>query len=94
VTNFTSKNVCVCVCLCVCACVGVGLSVVCLCVLGTRACFVLRVSVIGPFTSPLRRCLQEAYLVVPLDVACRKQQLGEGWFPALEDVPTHAISMR
>jgi glucosamine-6-phosphate deaminase len=28
-----------------------------------------------------------------LDEACRKQQLGEGWFPSLKDVPTHAISM-
>jgi glucosamine-6-phosphate deaminase len=33
------------------------------------------------------------YLVVNLDQACRKQQLGEGWFPSLEDVPTQAISM-
>ncbi len=28
--------------------------------------------------------------VVELDHACRKQQLGEGWFPALEDVPKEA----
>jgi glucosamine-6-phosphate deaminase len=33
------------------------------------------------------------YLVVQLDEACRKQQLGEGWFPTLESVPTTAISM-
>ena len=33
------------------------------------------------------------YLIVDLDVACRKQQFGEGWFPSLEDVPTRAISM-
>lgn len=33
------------------------------------------------------------YLVVALDEACRKQQQGEGWFPTLDDVPTHAISM-
>ncbi len=33
------------------------------------------------------------YIVVALDEACRRQQLGEGWFPALADVPTHAISM-
>jgi glucosamine-6-phosphate deaminase len=33
------------------------------------------------------------YMVVKLDDACRKQQVGEGWFPALKDVPTHAISM-
>ena len=35
----------------------------------------------------------EPYLVVNLDEACRKQQLGEGWFPSLADVPTRAISM-
>ncbi len=34
-----------------------------------------------------------AFHVVPLDEACRRQQLGEGWFPTLEDVPTRAISM-
>lgn len=33
------------------------------------------------------------YLVVELDERCRRQQLGEGWFPRLEDVPTRAISM-
>jgi glucosamine-6-phosphate deaminase len=31
--------------------------------------------------------------VVELDDACRKQQLGEGWFPTFEDVPTHALSL-
>lgn len=35
----------------------------------------------------------EPYLVVELDDACRKQQMGEGWFPTLEDVPSQAISM-
>ncbi len=33
------------------------------------------------------------YLVVDLDEACRKQQMGEGWFPTVEDVPLKAISM-
>jgi len=33
------------------------------------------------------------YLVVELDEACRRQQLGEGWFPSLESVPRRAISM-
>jgi glucosamine-6-phosphate deaminase len=33
------------------------------------------------------------YHVVELDQACRLQQVGEGWFKSLEDVPTHAISM-
>jgi len=36
---------------------------------------------------------EEPYLVVNLDEACRRQQLGEGWFPTLEDVPKQAISM-
>lgn len=35
----------------------------------------------------------EPYLVVALDEACRRQQLDEGWFPTLEDVPRQAISM-
>jgi glucosamine-6-phosphate deaminase len=35
----------------------------------------------------------EPYIVVELDEACRRQQLGEGWFPTLEDVPHQAISM-
>ena len=33
------------------------------------------------------------YLVVNLDDACRRQQLGEGWFPTFEAVPSRAISM-
>lgn len=36
---------------------------------------------------------EEPYLVVELDEDCRRQQLGEGWFPRLEDVPERAISM-
>ena len=36
---------------------------------------------------------EEPYLVVSLDEACRRQQLGEGWFATLEDVPPQAISM-
>jgi glucosamine-6-phosphate deaminase len=36
---------------------------------------------------------QEPYIVVELDEACRRQQLGEGWFPTLADVPRKAISM-
>ena len=34
-----------------------------------------------------------SYIVVNLDEACRRQQLGEGWFPSLEDVPAQAVSM-
>jgi glucosamine-6-phosphate deaminase len=36
---------------------------------------------------------EEPYLVVQLDDACRRQQLGEGWFPTFDDVPKQAISM-
>jgi glucosamine-6-phosphate deaminase len=36
---------------------------------------------------------EEPYIVVALDEACRRQQLGEGWFPTLADVPMQAISM-
>lgn len=35
----------------------------------------------------------EPFLVVSLDDACRRQQVGEGWFAAIDDVPTHAITM-
>jgi glucosamine-6-phosphate deaminase len=31
--------------------------------------------------------------VVELDVSCRQQQVGEGHFPSLADVPTHAITV-
>ncbi|HRI20913.1 MAG TPA: glucosamine-6-phosphate deaminase [Panacibacter sp.] len=33
------------------------------------------------------------YIIVNLDEPCRKQQLGEGWFNSLEEVPMQAISM-
>ncbi len=36
---------------------------------------------------------EEPYLVVNLDHACRKQQMGEGWFKSIDDVPARAISM-
>ena len=36
---------------------------------------------------------EEPYIVVQLDQACRRQQLGEGWFTRLEEVPRKAISM-
>lgn len=36
---------------------------------------------------------EEPFIVVELDEACRQQQVAEGWFPALDDVPKHAISM-
>jgi glucosamine-6-phosphate deaminase len=36
---------------------------------------------------------EKPYLIVDLDLACRGQQLGEGWFESLEDVPKQAVSM-
>jgi glucosamine-6-phosphate deaminase len=33
------------------------------------------------------------YLVVNLDEACRRQQMGEGWFKTLAQVPKQAVSM-
>jgi len=36
---------------------------------------------------------EEPYLVVQLDEACRRQQVGEGWFGSIADVPRSAISM-
>lgn len=36
---------------------------------------------------------ESPYLVVELDEACRRQQVGEGWFASLDEVPTRAISM-
>ena len=35
----------------------------------------------------------QPYILVELDEPCRQQQVGEGWFGSLADVPTHAISM-
>ena len=35
----------------------------------------------------------DPYLLVELDEPCRRQQVGEGWFDGIDDVPTHAISM-
>ena len=36
---------------------------------------------------------QEAYKVLTLDERCRKQQVGEGWFATVDDVPKQAITM-
>jgi glucosamine-6-phosphate deaminase len=36
---------------------------------------------------------EEPYIIVKLDEVCRKQQVGEGWFPDISSVPTCAISM-
>ena len=35
----------------------------------------------------------QAFIVVSLDEACRSQQLGEGWFATLDEVPRRAITM-
>jgi glucosamine-6-phosphate deaminase len=35
----------------------------------------------------------QAYISVTLNDDCRQQQLGEGWFPTIDDVPEKAISM-
>lgn len=35
----------------------------------------------------------EPFLIVDLDEDCRNQQLGEGWFKSMDEVPTRAISM-
>lgn len=36
---------------------------------------------------------ENPYIVVNLDEPCRRQQMNEGWFPTLDDVPKQAISM-
>ena len=33
------------------------------------------------------------FIIVELDDACRRQQMGEGWFNTFEQVPSRAISM-
>jgi glucosamine-6-phosphate deaminase len=37
--------------------------------------------------------IDDPYIIVELDGACRRQQLNEGWFDSLDQVPSHAISM-
>ena len=36
---------------------------------------------------------EEPYIIVELDEACRRQQVGEGWFQRISEVPKRAISM-
>lgn len=36
---------------------------------------------------------EESYVSVDLDEACRRQQVGEGWFSNISEVPLRAISM-
>ncbi|HJZ71606.1 MAG TPA: glucosamine-6-phosphate deaminase [Vicinamibacterales bacterium] len=42
---------------------------------------------------PADFAVDRPYLVVTLDEACRRQQVGEGWFTSIGDVPARAISM-
>lgn len=35
----------------------------------------------------------EPYIVVDLDEHCKRQQVGEGWFPTMADVPQQAVTM-
>jgi glucosamine-6-phosphate deaminase len=42
---------------------------------------------------PADFAIEEPYIVVRLDEACRRQQVGEGWFGSIADVPRSAISM-
>jgi glucosamine-6-phosphate deaminase len=36
---------------------------------------------------------KEAYIVVNLNDTCKQQQLGEGWFATMDEVPKQAVSM-
>jgi glucosamine-6-phosphate deaminase len=42
---------------------------------------------------PADFAVERPYIIVTLDEACRRQQVGEGWFTSIEDVPAQAISM-
>ena len=37
--------------------------------------------------------IEDPYIQVKLDLVCRTQQYKEGWFPSVDEVPMHAISM-
>ena len=36
---------------------------------------------------------KEAYIIVNLNETCKRQQMGEGWFATIDDVPKQAVSM-
>ena len=36
---------------------------------------------------------KEAYIIVNLNERCKQQQMGEGWFATIDDVPKQAVSM-
>lgn len=42
---------------------------------------------------PANFAAEEAYLVLDLDEKCKQQQVGEGWFDTVADVPVKAITM-
>ena len=42
---------------------------------------------------PAEFATDDPYIVVDLNEACRQQQVGEGWFATLNEVPRRAISM-
>ena len=42
---------------------------------------------------PANFTTEEPYIIVNLDEACRRQQVGEAWFADLSEVPKQAISM-
>ena len=37
--------------------------------------------------------VEDPYIVVNLNDTCKKQQVGEGWFATVDDVPKQAVSM-
>ncbi|HMF93123.1 MAG TPA: glucosamine-6-phosphate deaminase [Vicinamibacterales bacterium] len=42
---------------------------------------------------PADFAVDRPYIIVTLDEACRRQQVGEGWFSSVDAVPVRAISM-
>ncbi len=42
---------------------------------------------------PVNFDVRDAYILVTLDEACKAQQVHEGWFPTVDDVPKQAVSM-
>lgn len=42
---------------------------------------------------PANFSTNDPYIIVDLDEKCRKQQVGEGWFDTVQEVPEKAISM-
>jgi glucosamine-6-phosphate deaminase len=42
---------------------------------------------------PADFAVEDPFIVVNLDLACRQQQVGEGWFASIDAVPKQAISM-